>query len=794
MGLFGRADKPKPATGAVIRASAVPIDLASRNPKVRKSQKWQQSAWQYYDTVPEVSFAHDFICNTLRRVRIFPAIRLTPDSDPSPLGTPTDPAEEVDPALVSALAQLAIVEFDRLKDATGSYSQLMFSAAAMMSIPGEGYLVGRETDDGEEWGIYSGDEFRVRDGAYVLVDEDGQVAERLTENDYAVRVWRNHPRMSSMPNSPMKAVLEHCEEILILDRAARATSRSRLSAGALLMPDEISFGPTNAPDGTGDGNARKDTFLEDLMAALVTPIQEEGAASAVVPLIIRGKHDLLEKIKLLSFARAYGEAEMKQRETSLTRVANGLDLPNEVILGKSGLNHWTAWQVDDDTFKVHLQPLIELICDSLTQAFLLPALGPEARGSGIVVWYDASDLIGHPNLSADADAAFDRLAISERAYRRSKGYEESDAPDEDERTQRLEEAKVLKGSNQNQAGDQPADQAPAGGNAGGGDDNSGPGTGVRRAVPSLTAAGSTSAGRAALGDRLLSIDRRLWDKLLSASDAAVTRSLQMAGAKLRRKAGRNGELHAILRDVPQEQVAEKLGRAWCLERFTTDELLEGSLEPLRERYDQWTKAAQLQARKQIAKYGDGADLDEAQLEAEEDENRHAGWLALATGLTLLLTGKLFDGAAGATEMGEYDGTVSVPAGLIRAALTRAGGAKGEMTNAGLAFDPNGRVSGGVATGQQAQKTMTRVGLSVNAWVWNYGDPGTRQRPFEPHENLDSIEFSSWTDDQLAVGAGDEWLDNDGYYRPGDHLGCQCDFTPVVSAADDGTSAEEEEAA
>jgi len=55
--------------------------------------------------------------------------------------------------------------------------------------------------------------------------------------------------------------------------------------------------------------------------------------------------------------------------------------------------------------------------------------------------------------------------------------------------------------------------------------------------------------------------------------------------------------------------------------------------------------------------------------------------------------------------------------------------------------------------------------------------GAPARPFEPHQDLDGTEFQTFTDDVLAADGGEfPFVD---FYHPGDHLGCQCDFAPIV---------------
>jgi hypothetical protein len=90
-----------------------------------------------------------------------------------------------------------------------------------------------------------------------------------------------------------------------------------------------------------------------------------------------------------------------------------------------------------------------------------------------------------------------------------------------------------------------------------------------------------------------------------------------------------------------------------------------------------------------------------------------------------------------------------------------------------------RPIGLVATGDLIESLVRSALRQVwSGWVWVYGDPSARQRPFEEHEVLDGVEFGSYGDDKLAL-ADDAWIasQTNGYY-PGDHDGCQCICEPI----------------
>ncbi|HEY5026591.1 MAG TPA: hypothetical protein VII76_16565, partial [Acidimicrobiales bacterium] len=98
--------------------------------------------------------------------------------------------------------------------------------------------------------------------------------------------------------------------------------------------------------------------------------------------------------------------------------------------------------------------------------------------------------------------------------------------------------------------------------------------------------------------------------------------------------------------------------------------------------------------------------------------------------------------------------------------------------------------GQIGTGQTITDLLTssdNVDQAGYEWVH-----GPALHPFDPHDELDGVQFSSFTDDALANDTG--FPDNE-YYLPGDHDGCSCDFVTLwapVQQSDDGNDQESDE--
>jgi hypothetical protein len=92
------------------------------------------------------------------------------------------------------------------------------------------------------------------------------------------------------------------------------------------------------------------------------------------------------------------DAEAKDlRGEAIQRFALGMDLPMERILGMSANRHrrrtstgddWGAWQIDEDTIKMHIELMLEVIAQAHRR--LHPAR--PRRRSTATVRYDTSSL------------------------------------------------------------------------------------------------------------------------------------------------------------------------------------------------------------------------------------------------------------------------------------------------------------------------------------------------------------------------------------------------------------------
>lgn len=444
----------RPITAAAAKVSIKDKGEVERWNKRRVNETWQQDAWDYYDLVGEVKYAFNLVASVMSRIRIYPAMITGDNVIPSQI-------DEVQ-GLPDGLAKATHTALQKLDSANGGVPGLLKDAALNLAVAGECYLVQTPAKQGtgtpESWKIKSVDELVAtkvgRGAAFGLKprrDAKGNEIEILPSNAFVGRIWRMHPRYSDEADSSLRGVLDLMDELLLLSRTARATARSRLNAGALFVPDGLSVAAE--ADGESEdteydseqmapySDDESDTFEEELIDAMTTPISDEASAAAVVPLIIRGPAELGDKIKLIKFERAFDPALATRSDKVLNRIFDSLDIPKNLITGMTNVKYSNAVQIEESLYKQHIEPLCLMICDALTVVFLRPVLRSmgftDEELARVVVWYDPSSVNTKPDKASAATTGYDKKILSADAWRRANGFADTDAPPPLELAQRI---------------------------------------------------------------------------------------------------------------------------------------------------------------------------------------------------------------------------------------------------------------------------------------------------------------------------------------------------------------------
>jgi hypothetical protein len=427
---------PKAFRSEVLSAPTSPaIYAAAKNFTIGKARKgvpatsetstgepWQDTGWDFYDTNGEYRYAVDWVGNLLSRAKLFVVEN----------GMPTE-------------NQLAIDVMAALFGGEDGQSEMLRSLGVHFTVAGEAYIIGVDDEDEDDWYVIASTEIkRGGDGTFSV---KGLKLEIVEGSSLVMRLWRSHPRKPWKANSPTRAVLPILAELEKLTMHVAAQLDSRLAgAGLLLVPSEMSFPklPTqssaadpDAEDSSSPANAGAQAFIDMLIEVMSTAIGDRSDASALVPIVLQVAGEYLEKVQHLKFWSELDEKAIELRNEAIRRLALGMDMPPEVLTGVADVNHWGAWQIDESSIKAHSEPLLKAITSSLTSGYLHRVL--EAEGMDpetartFTIKADTSQLRMRPNRSKEAIELYEHGELSAEAMRRENGFDESDAPSEEER-------------------------------------------------------------------------------------------------------------------------------------------------------------------------------------------------------------------------------------------------------------------------------------------------------------------------------------------------------------------------
>lgn len=795
MGLFNRSKRRRQKA---VTAAGRRIDIGSQLEQElfrRQNQQgqlaWQNQAWLYYDELPEIRFGARFVGNSLSKVRIFSAFQPDPSEPPLPM------ADAVDQELVSPEdAATAEQTWQRVRSRFGGQSEIMRDYAINNFITGECYLIGLHPREAtkdrpatpEDWGIFSVDEltseggtgFKLRtmpeeSGSNLLELDPGDPADPNAPRDIVVRLWQPHPRFGLDSDSALRSVLTVCEELLILTQSILASATSRLNAGVWLLPDSILDGITDVTHDGQDGESTEDSVLDTLTEYFSTAVQKPASAARQVPFLLTMPVEEIAAAKdgLINFSRDIDTVAASQRIELINRLANGIDLPAEIVLGLSDANFWTAWQIAEDTFRYYLEPPAIQFVDGVNLGYYRPAL--EAAGVKNVMehtlWIDASPLTTKPNQGVDATTGFEIGEVSGAFWRQAHGIPDTAEPTDRERAARILAERgevIISGEGREALASPPPDEPPSPE-----DTEQGP---PPEPVAEIVAAVTRPSN---LGGQLAGIDRALVQRIVGAADILVTKVLERMGARLRSRVGAGSNRDAI-NQVDNALVAATLGPAIVealLAQGAADpiaEQLPGQFSTLETQFLNWTRQAQDQALRDIEAQVDIDQAALADLASQQAQDRDAGWAVLLAGLVAITSERLFNPAPAAPPQGEFDPTLNVQASLVRGALARAGGATGAVLDSGAILEGAQEIpTGGLAAGRLLLGVLLASGAITTGLRWNWNGS---QIAFEPHRGLNGAVFDSMSSSTLVNISG--WP-HFAFYFPQDHRGCQCDVEPII---------------
>lgn len=396
-------------------------------------QAWQKECYHHYRICGEARFAAQFFGHALSRVKL--------------------KMEDVGPEGRKTLTEgVGVDALNDLFNGEVGQSQMLHSIGVHLTIAGECYLVGREErieDDagnlvptGDDiWEVVSVLEMKVNGVSWQIEYGEGFKRIDLTEKDVVIRIWQPAPDRRIDADSPFRSLLPILREIEWLTRHVFAQITSRLTgAGILVLPQEISFPEAPANSKLPETATTTDRLMASLAGGMLKPIEDPSAPEAVVPFIIQAPGEYIDQIKLLTFWTELDENSKELRQEAIGRFAVGMDLPAEQVLGMSGggtgggnsngVSHWGAWQVEESTIKMHVEPKVDLLVHALVMYYLLPAYNGDMGTHQLVGSTQALRL--RPDRSKEAIELEQAGLLKVTKALEENGFGAEDMPDEKE--------------------------------------------------------------------------------------------------------------------------------------------------------------------------------------------------------------------------------------------------------------------------------------------------------------------------------------------------------------------------
>jgi hypothetical protein len=135
------------------------------------------------------------------------------------------------------------------------------------------------------------------------------------------------------------------------------------------------------------------------------------------------------------------EKALEMRNDAIHRFALGMDLPPEQVLGMSsnqgtgggtsnGVSHWGAWQIEEATIKLHIEPMLDVVVAALTVGYVRPAVDGDTTE---YVWYDTAALRLRPDRSQESILLYNLGLLKGEVVVKENGFTVADMPNDKER-------------------------------------------------------------------------------------------------------------------------------------------------------------------------------------------------------------------------------------------------------------------------------------------------------------------------------------------------------------------------
>lgn len=417
----------KEPPGRTVVAAAMPmsgpaVERVNRGRMHQTQEQWQREAWYFFDAVGELRGPLAWIANAVSQAESH-ATTLDPDT-----GLPTGPSE--DPRATAVAAQL----FGGPAQRAG----LLRLVALCWQVCGEAWVIIRPQPNKrgqpqpDKWLVLSGNKVQAKGTEWQYTDPFTGMLVTLTPSDRLIRVWCPHPDDQAKADSAVRPALPILREIEKASQNIAARLDSRIATnGIAVLADELS--------------ATGEDFMAQLMNTAELGLQNPGQASSQVPLAFNAPGELIASggaFAHFDLNTEFDGSVVDLRTSGLDRLASTLDMPKDVAAGTQGeSNHWSAWLVSEDTYKIFIKPLLQAIGDAVTEYWFRPALMvmglTEEQAEREEIGWDTTAIVARPDDRETLESLYDKELISDEYMLTENGVPLDAMPSPEERTRRV---------------------------------------------------------------------------------------------------------------------------------------------------------------------------------------------------------------------------------------------------------------------------------------------------------------------------------------------------------------------
>lgn len=430
MALFRKKESAPQAAPRAVVAAALPL----AGPEGKQAWKastpdvaWQKQAWYFYDAIGELRFAFNWLASAMSRAVLFAA-----ETDPE-TGQLTGPTED---ARAQAAAQQVLGGPENLP-------RILALVTLQWQVSGETYVLILPQGGGraDRWEAVTRNSLREQGGTWSFKDPLTAVWTKLGDRDRVLRIWNGHPDEQTHADCAMRAAIPICSEIEKSTQNIAARLDSRLASNGLyLLAQEVEFPTKDGEPGTAQ------SFRQMLMDAMTASMANPGSAEAQAPIIAQVPGEWITAMKdaLVDFSTDMDAAVPEMREASVQRLGRTLELSREIALGSmSEANHWSAWQIEETTYKIHLQPWLLRFGMALTTEYfreVLVTMGVSDPERFVLNW-DVTEVVARPDNRDDLKWLWDQNLISADYVLAEMGVPDDARPSDEEQKRQL--ARIL---------------------------------------------------------------------------------------------------------------------------------------------------------------------------------------------------------------------------------------------------------------------------------------------------------------------------------------------------------------